>query len=156
MHISTYLGRLKSAETQLAEAFTVVATRHMNESEIRERCKMFAEWSSRHVKELEPFINRYGDEPTRVGEALRGILFSGTRSGGLGKLYDLQDLGTMTNAVRTHYTILAEGAAAARDAELKELCERLGQETNRQTDWLCTQIKTAAGQALVVEADKAS
>lgn len=156
MHISTYLGLIKQGELQLAESFTVVSTRHLNEPEVREQCKQFAGWSSSHVEALAPFLKRYGEEPTQAPEMLRGVLFGGARIGGLGKLRDLQDLGVLANTVRTNYTILMEGAAAVKDGELKELCERLGQETNRQIDWTCTQIKTAAPQALTVEADKLS
>lgn len=155
MHISTYLGRLSDGERELADAFGLVAARHEKESEVRERCKMFAGWSGAHGKELEPFVKKYGQEQAPAVEMLRSALFADTRRGGLGKLLDLQDLGVLANAVRTDYTVLIEGAAAIQDTELQKTCERLGQETNRQIDWLCTQIKVSAAQALTVEEGKA-
>lgn len=156
MHIGSYLGLLKNGELQLAESLTQVATRHMNEAEMREQCKLFAGWSSTHIEALKPFIKKYGEEKTPAPEQLRGVLFSGARIGGLGKLRDLQDLLVLANAVRTNYTILIHGAEAAKDTDLKKTAETLGEETNRQIDWLCTQVKLAAPQALTVEANKMS
>jgi hypothetical protein len=157
MQVRHYLGWLDRAEQQLAEAFRVVADRHYNDYEIREMCTTFAEWSYGHRQVLEPYLEQYGKEQQALGpEQLRASLFQGARAGGLGLLHDLQDLSLLANATRTLYTILHQGAIELRDTSFEETLSTLGDQTNRQLDWLCGRIKQNAPQVLTVPPDPAS
>jgi len=157
MYVRHYLGLVDRGEQQLAEAFRVVADRHYNEYEIREMCAQFAEWSYGHRQALEPHIAQYGQEQQALApEQLRASLFQGSRAGGLGLLHDLQDLSLLANSVRTQYTILHQGAIELRDSQLETTVSTLGDQTNRQIDWLCGRIKQHAPQVLTVPPNLAS
>jgi hypothetical protein len=149
-YIAHYLGLVRNGEEQLAEAFKVVADRHYNDYEIRELCRQMAGWSLGHQEALEPMVKRYGAENRPDPLRLRGSLFHGSRAGTFGQLRDLQDLSLLANAVRTNYTILIQAAISLKDQELEKRCEDLGDQTNRQIEWLCTRIKNLAPQAVTV------
>jgi hypothetical protein len=157
MQVKHYLALVERAEQQLAESFRVVADRHYNNFEVREMCTQFAEWSYAHRDALAPHLAQYGREAQPIGpDQLRAGLFQGSRAGGLGLLHDLQDLSLLANSVRTQYTILQQGAEELRDQGLETTTSTLGDQTNRQLDWLCGRIKNVAPQVLAVPADPAS
>ncbi len=148
--IPHYLGAVKNGEQQLAEALKVVSERHSREFEIGKECFKFSEWATGHQEVLKPFIDQYGMQENLSLQQLRGSLFHGSRVGSLGLLHDLQDLSVMTNALRTNYTILHQAAAAVRDQKFDTVCQDVGEQVNRETEWLCTQIKNISPQAVTV------
>jgi hypothetical protein len=156
MQVKHYLGLVSRAEELLAKALREVADRHFNEYEVREQCTRLAGWCDRHLDVLEPLVSQYGRQARAPGpRQLRAALFRGSRIGGLGLLHDLQDLSLLANAVRTHYTILHQGAIELRDTHLEEIASTLGDDTDRQLVWLCGRIKLTAPQVMMVPPDKA-
>jgi hypothetical protein len=148
--IPHYLGAVKLGEQQLAEAFKVVSERHSREFEISKECYKFSEWATGHQDVLKPFIDQYGMQENLSLQQLRGSLFHGSRVGSLGLLHDLQDLSVMTNALRTNYTILHQAAASVKDQKFETVCDDVGEQVNREIEWLCTQIKHISPQAVTV------
>jgi hypothetical protein len=65
-------------------------------------------------------------------------------------LRDLHDLYVMAAEVDMSWTLIAQAAQGARDSDLLEVVEACEAETATQMDWLRTQMKQAAPQALVV------
>jgi len=150
MQIAAYLGLLASSETQLADAFATVAAHHGDEPDVAETCKLLGTWSRDRRQALNPFIVRYGETADDEPERLQMDLFHGPRSGGLGLLHDFHDLDLLATEVRLCWTVLQQAARALHDKSLVALCEEGGHGADRQLAWLCTRIKAAAPQALVV------
>jgi hypothetical protein len=154
--VGRYLGELHAAEHELADAFMLVANRHNRESEITQTAALLASWSSRHVEALAPQIQAYGERMSDRAQRMRSVLFYGTRVGSLGLVQDLSDLAVLVSSVKMSWTILAQAASEARDANLQSLCLMAAVETKRQHAWLQTQIKHLAPQALTTGAEPAS
>jgi hypothetical protein len=150
MTIPHYLGAVRVGEQQLAEAFKQVSERHSREFEISKECFKFSEWSTGHIETLQPPIKQYGMEENLTLEQLRGSLFHGSRVGSLGLLHDLQDLNVMANALRTNYTILHQGVVSLKDEPFEKVVDDLGEQVNKEINWLCTQIKLKSPQVLTV------
>src|SRR5262245_61545839 len=74
-HISRYLGLVTEAERILGDALVMVASRHMNEPDIRDGARLLSGWSEAHVRTLWSVIARFGRDRTNDGERLRGALF---------------------------------------------------------------------------------
>jgi hypothetical protein len=148
--IPHYLGAVQTGEQQLSEAFKVVSERHSRDFEISRECFKFSEWAAGHQEVLKPFIDQYGVQENLSLQQLRGSLFHGSRAGSLGLLHDLQDLSVLANALRTNYTILHQAAAPVKDHELETVCHDVGEQVNREIEWLCTQIKHISPQAVTV------
>lgn len=153
MYVAEYLGRLRSAEEQLAEALAAVSRRHSDTSpEVAMTGNLLSSWSRRHAGALAPIIAHYGERYSNQPEQLRRTLFLEPRSGGLGLLRDLQDSIVLAQEVLLDWAILGQAARALRDGELEKLCRRLGVETQRQIDWLRTQLVEAAPEVMTVPA----
>jgi len=153
MRIAEYLGRLQSAEQQLAEALAAVARRHADTSpEVATTGSLLAAWSRQHVAALARVIARYGERHSNQPEQLRRTLFQEPRSGAFGLLRDLQDTSILAYEVKLDWAILSQAARALRDEDLQALCRSLGAETERQIDWLHAQLVEAAPEILTVPA----
>jgi hypothetical protein len=155
-HIGWYVGQLQNAEEQLEEALLFVAEKHQRDPEIFNTCKLLAGWTRRRVQLLERLGERFGGQHTTPDpERLRGALFHGNRFGGLGLVRDLHDMSVLVSNVQVGWTILRQAAASLQDARTEAECVEAFRETARQLDWVKTQIKTAAPQALTVVANPA-
>ncbi|MEM5775411.1 MAG: hypothetical protein AAGU05_10450 [Anaerolineaceae bacterium] len=150
MIIDQYLGSVYVGEEQLAEAYRVISDRHSAEFEINEMCNRFAEWSKGHMMAMQPAIDLFGMVRQPDSEQLRSSLFHGARIGGIGLLKDLQDLSILANSVRTQWTIVMQAASSIQDKALEQLAADVGDQLNREIDWLCTQIKNKSPQVLIV------
>jgi len=150
MHLAHYLGLLHRAQLELAEAFRQVAAGHADEPDVHHDCGRLARQCDGHAERLRPFVDRYGEEAPDEPERLHRELFSGTRTGGLGLLRDLQDLYVMAAECDISWTMVGQGAQGARDADLLEVVTSSESETATQLRWLRTRMKAAAPQALVV------
>lgn len=150
MIVPRYLGSVRLGEEQLAEAYKVVSERHSQEYEIREMCLKFAEWSEGHVEGMQPLIDRYGIDLDEDAARLRSGLFHGLRAGGADLLKDLQDLSVLASSTRTQWTILVQASGPLKDKQMETTGKEFGAQLDRQIAWLCTHIKSAAPQALIV------
>jgi hypothetical protein len=150
MHLAHYLGLLHRAQTNLAGAFRQVAEAHAAEPDVFHLCQQQAGVCDRHAEQLEPFARRYSEEAPEEPDRLHSELFTGTRTGGIGLLRDLQDLYLMAAECDICWTVVGQAARGARDQELQQVVQDCEGETAMQLKWLRTRMKQAAPQALVV------
>lgn len=150
MQLTHYLGLLDQSEQELAQALRTVARHHRQEPDILQTCQLLAKWSEQHRERIAPLLARYREQKEPEPDKLKQSLFAGPREGSLALLRDLHDLWLLASEVKLCWTVLMQAAKALRDQELQSACEELGQETQRQLDWLQTRIKQAAPQILVV------
>jgi hypothetical protein len=144
------MGLARGSEQELIKCFSAIARKHSADYEIHQSCKLFAQWCEHHLEKLEAFTKRHGSfvnpDPARV----RRSLFHGARTGPYGLLRDLQDLLLLTHQARTAWTDLMQAAKEMKESDMVETAQECAGETDRQIDWLCTQIKVAAPQTLTV------
>ncbi|XTZ14436.1 hypothetical protein ACQSSU_23520 [Micromonospora echinospora] len=150
MHLAHYLGLLHRAQVSLADAFRQVADAHAEEPDIEHLCRQQAERCDGHAESLHPFAVRYSEDAPTEPDRLHSQLFSGTRTGGIGLLRDLQDLYLMAAECDIAWTVVGQAAYGARDEDLLAVVKRCEGETAIQLKWLRTRMKAAAPQALVV------
>lgn len=150
MHLAHYLGLLHKAQDRLGDAFTEVGEAHRDEPDVFHTCEKLAAQCHRHAEKLAPFASRYAEEAPKEPDRLHSELFSGTRTGPIGLLRDLQDLYLMANECDISWTVVGQAAYGARDEELLGVVKSCEQETAIQLKWLRTRMKQAAPQALVV------
>jgi len=98
MHLANYLGYLRRAELDLAEGFRKVGDAHAAEPDVYHTTNTLAKQCEAHAEQLEPFVERYGEEAPEEPDRLYHDLFDETRAGGLGLLRDLHDLYLMAHA----------------------------------------------------------
>ncbi|MCV7419333.1 hypothetical protein H7K45_02155 [Mycobacterium yunnanensis] len=150
-HLATYVGLADHSEKTLANSLRTVAAGHARHADVFHTCHTLAGWSDEHRRDLEPVVERYGeqddlDEPER----LRANGLSCVRDGEIGLLRDLQDLHVLATLVQTTWTVIAQGAMGLRDHQLLDIARRSNAHTSRQLTWLNTRMKQAAPQALIV------
>ena len=150
MYLALYLGLLDQAEQALANAFDEVGTAHRDEPDVERTCKILGDHARDHVKSLRPIVERYGEQGDAEPERLAAAEFSGSRSGAVGLLRDLQDLYALASFVDITWTVVKQAAQGLRDDELLKLAGERESDTSRQLTWLLTRIKQAAPQALIV------
>ncbi|MGN6693570.1 MAG: hypothetical protein ACTHN0_05285 [Aquihabitans sp.] len=150
MQLHHYIGLLHRAEHDLAASFREVAQAHVAEPDIEGICLQLAEQCDRHERELEPFVDRFGEESGDEPDRMHSDLFGGTREGPLALLRDLHDLYLMASECDITWTLVGQAARSIRDEELVAVVESCEGETSTQLAWLRTRSKAAAPQALVV------
>ena len=150
-HLAEYLGLLKRAEHEIADAFKSVADHHGDEPDIFEICQKFAHTSTIHEEAIKRFTSVFGAASEHEASRVKHSLFKGPRSGGFGLVRDLHDLFLLVTEAHLGWMILLQAAHALRDKELIAACTKLGGETDSQRSWLQTRIKQAAPQALLVD-----
>jgi hypothetical protein len=150
MYLALYLGLLDQAEQALANAFDEVGTAHRDEPDVERTCKILGDHARDHVESLRPIVERYGEQGDAEPERLAAAEFSGSRSGAVGLLRDLQDLYALASFVDITWTVVKQAAQGLRDDELLKLAGERESDTSRQLTWLQTRIKQAAPQALIV------
>ncbi len=150
MHLANYLGLIHRFELDLADAFRQVGEGHAQEADVYHICRMLAGQCEKHAERVKPFADRYGEQKPEEPDNLHAVLFSGTRSGGLGLLRDLQDLFIMASGCEISWTMIGQAAQGARDTELLAVVDACAPETSVQLKWVNTRMKQAAPQALLV------
>jgi hypothetical protein len=149
MHIGHYIELVHKGHQDLAEALRKVAAHHGSEPDIFANCHLLATWSDDLVQDLQPFVDKYGEEKDKEPDRLRSILFVKPRKGSMGLLRDLHDLWLMSNESELCCLVLKMAAMGLRDQDLLTTCKTMEQQTKRQTAWLLTRIKSAAPQTLI-------
>ncbi|MEV0157498.1 hypothetical protein AB0H57_27750 [Micromonospora sp. NPDC050686] len=150
MHLAHYLGLLHRAQARLGDAFAEVGAAHREEPDVFHSCERLAAQCRGHAERLAPFARRYAEDAPAEPDRLHSELFSGTRTGPIGLLRDLQDLYLMAAECDISWTIVGQAAYGARDEELLAVVKSCEQETAMQLKWLRTRMKQAGPQALIV------
>jgi hypothetical protein len=150
VQLAHYLGLLHRSQETLGQAFREVGEAHRDEHDVFHQCRRLARRCDRHAESLAPFAEHYGEDAPAEPDRLHATLFEGTREGPLGLLRDLHDLYLMATECELTWTLVAQAAQGARDADLLAAAERGQGEAAGQLSWLLTRMKQAAPQALVV------
>jgi hypothetical protein len=150
MQLPHYLGLLHQAQGTLARSFREVGGAHADEPDVQRACQRLAAQCDRHVSELAPFVERYGEHAHDEPERLHSDLFRGPRTGPLALVRDLHDLYLMVTECDISWTVVGQAAQGLRDEALVAAVGACEGETSAQLAWLRTRIKAAAPQSLVV------
>jgi hypothetical protein len=162
MKLGPALSHLYDTETDLADDLAAIAERHASDQDVYHQGRLMAERSLGLAKMLAPFLEQYeqrtddsdGDSgwASFTEKLHRGMAqLTGREAHVAGPLLlrDLRDLEVASHACLTDWVIVHQGAMAARDKGLVDLC-KLGQdETRRVERWLTTRIKESAPQVLM-------
>ena len=150
MHLAHYLGLLHRSQRNLADAYRQVGEDHRDEPDVYHLCDTLAVQCDGHAERLAVFAERYAEDAPQEPDRLHSQLFSGTRTGGIGLLRDLQDLYLMAAECDICWTVVGQAAQGIRDEELLRAVQDCEQETAVQLAWLRGRMQQAAPQALVV------
>lgn len=154
MNLASYLGILDASEEQLMHAFSTLADKHNDESELRETMQKMAGWCRAHRDALAPFLKKYGEHKSTDPERVRAALFQGVRAGGLGRLRDLHDLSLLITNTNQAWFAVHQAAKALRDTDLLNAVTTYSSETDEQLKWVTAEINIGAAQALTVNPEK--
>jgi hypothetical protein len=159
MKIGLAIRELHRSERSLAQALLTAADRHQVEHEIHYVARDLAAWSADHIRDLAVAGRRYdvnvsGSAPRSSGllaplRAKLSMLTGRNSAPGMLLLADLRRLHRMAAGVSLDWELLAQGAQAAKDADLVALSQRCHPETLRQLKWTNAMLKTLSPQVLV-------
>ena len=150
MHLGHYIKLLHHSQQALTNALRAVGAAHQDEPDVRIDSDKFAARLERHTAKLERALQRYRDGADAEPDHLLNDLFHGPRSGSLGLLRDLHDLYLLTSECDIVWTLIAQAAQGARDAQLVGIADECRRDVTVQLAWLRSRMKQAAPQALVV------
>jgi hypothetical protein len=157
MKLHLAIAAVVDAETALAERLRILGERHKADHDVYHLTGTLRTIATGNLDALARFADRYGGEPPdpdpddgflgRAREKASEVL--GRRpEGGLLLLRDLRELHLLYAAASIDWVILAQGAHAARDADLLNAVTHAHAQTLRGLKWTVTRIKTAAPQVL--------
>lgn len=161
MKLALAIRQVSEAEAELAQELLVVGERHRTEHDVFHMTRMLARWGQANVAALEPFAERYdaeldeppgGDDRTRPLSALRektAQLLGRRPEPGLLLLHDLRRLHALAGETSINWVILAQGAQAAKDAELVAAVSAAHAQNLRVLRWVTQRIKETAPQVLM-------
>jgi hypothetical protein len=162
MKLGPAIGHLHDGVTDLAEDLAAIAERHAADQDVYHQGRLLAGRALGLADMLRPFLERYEQHVPDEAEAgdgwdsfaekvRRGLSQMTGRTATVGPLLlrDLRDLEIASHACVTDWVIVNQGAMAARDKELVELCALGQDETRRVQKWLTTRIKESAPQILM-------
>jgi hypothetical protein len=160
MKLGLAIGEVAQAEEQLAELLLRVGERHRADHDVYHLTRLLSRWAQGHLAALEPFAARYDQdvETGDVGRESAGALSAlrektaellGRRpQAGLLLLHDLRELHLQAARASLAWTVLGQGAQAAKDQELLDCVSLCHPETLRTLRWTVTKLKESAPQAL--------
>ncbi|ETZ75982.1 hypothetical protein L840_0822 [Mycobacterium sp. MAC_011194_8550] len=158
MKLRLAIRELHRSERKLAHQLTVLAARHHSDQDICHLARDLAGWSHRPLGELARHGRHYGlrlsaDPRTgaRTGVVQQRIsgLLRHRPEPGLVLLADLRRIHRLAAGVSLDWELLAQGAQAAKDAELLGLASRCHPETLRQMRWANAMLKELSPQVLM-------
>jgi hypothetical protein len=158
MKLKLAIRELHRSERKLAHQLNVVAARHNSDQDIHHLAQDMAGWSQQHLRELAEHGRHYGvrlsGQPRTsavtgfVQSRMSGMLRHRPEPG-LMLLADLRRIHRLAAGVSLDWELLAQGAQAAKDAELLGLASRCHPETLRQMRWANGMLKELSPQVLM-------
>ena len=158
MKIGMAIEEVHSAEGTLVQELVRVSERHKADHDVHHLAQMLASRGRRRMRALEPHAERYDvslGEPPGEGPGVvaslreRGSELTGRRSEtGVLLLRDLRKLHLLAAEASIDWTVLGQGAQAARDSDLLATVTECHPETLRALKWTTTRLKEAAPQVL--------
>ena len=151
------IAELHRSESHLAHDLRAMAARHHSDHDINHLAKDLAGWSDEHVAALAKHGRRYRLRlsatprrlylprwiPERLSNALRR-----RPQPALLLLVDLRRVHREAAGVSLDWELLAQGAQAAKDADLLALTEQCHPQSLRQMRWANAMLKELAPQAM--------
>jgi len=147
-----------AAESDLVDELLTVGERHRVDHDVFHLTRTLAERGGERMKALEPHAERYDTklrgEPGEGGGVLstireKGSELAGRRpEAGVLLVRDLRRLHLLAAEASIDWTILGQGAQAARDQELLDTVTECHPEALRALKWTTTRLKEAAPQVL--------
>jgi hypothetical protein len=160
MKLGIAIKEVAEAEEQLADELLSVGERHRTDHDVYHLTRLLSRWSQGHVAALEPFAAEHeqaidGDEIgresagplTALREKTAGLLGRRPESGLL-LLHDLRELHLQAARASLGWTVLGQGAQAAKREDLLECVSLCHPETLRTLRWTLTKLKESAPQVL--------
>jgi hypothetical protein len=160
MRLDMAIEDVHAAETALARELLVLGERHKADHDVYHLTRTLAQHAQSRLEALEAHAERYGAsvDADAVSEDAGGVLSTvrekssellGRRSAvGLVLLRDMRKLHLLAAEASINWTILGQGAQAARDAELLATVTESHPETLRALRWTTTKLKETAPQVL--------
>jgi hypothetical protein len=154
------IRQVADSEAELAEQLEKLGDRHRVEQDVFHMTAALAKRSRARIERLQQAASRYeaaiagnGDGSTREGllSAVRektAELIGGRPQSSVLLLRDLRKLHLLAAEASINWTILGQGAQAAKDAELLSLVGECHPEELRALKWTTTQIKVVSPQVL--------
>jgi hypothetical protein len=148
------------SERSLAEELLELGERHKADHDVYHLTRTLSGWSQGHVRALHRVGRRFGLElDADSGQDGSGGPLSGVREKaaelvgrrpepGVLLLRDLRQLHLSAAAASIDWTLLGQGAQAAKDRELLDLVAACHPQTLRTLRWTTTRLKVAAPQVL--------
>ncbi|BBY39114.1 hypothetical protein MMAN_32480 [Mycobacterium mantenii] len=158
MKLKLAIRELHRSERKLAHELNVVSARHRSDQDICHLARDLAGWSRQHLRELAQHGRHYGLRlsPDPHTGAITGLVQSRVSAmlrhrpePGLALLADLRRIHRLSAGVSLDWELLAQGAQAAKDAELLSLTSRCHPETLRQMRWANAMLKELSPQVLM-------
>jgi hypothetical protein len=161
MKLAPALEHLHSTMAGLTDDLRTTAERHATEHDVYHVGLMLSQRYEHLADRLSSFVQSYGERvvDTDVPESLRAFagrmrratadLLGRSEKAGLVLLRDLRELYVEAEEAEIDWTIVRQGALAARDRDLADLAAEGISETERIVRWLKTRVKETAPQVLV-------
>ena len=160
MKLGNALEDLRSSVNDLGDRLRRVGERHSTQQDVYHMAHTLSRRMEELAFTLEPFLEAYGQEGSgqdseavrAVGEKVRRTIstVAGRSSkSGLLLLRDLRELFVVASGCEIDWTIVKQGAMAARDQALADVAIVGMDETRRVIKWLTTRIKEASPQILM-------
>ncbi len=158
-HLRAALRAVQESEEELGDELRKVAQRHAADHDVFHVGLRLAEACDRHVEMLRPHAPRYGEELSTDDFApFAGIVAALRRRAGEAAarseksavllLRDLRNLYVLAAECNVNWTVLGQGAKAARDQALIDVVYACQQEVGRTVHWIESRVKETAPQVL--------
>jgi hypothetical protein len=158
MKLGMAIEEVHSAEAALVEEMLRAGERHKADHDVYHLTRTLANKGRERMKALEPHAERYGvklgDDPGDGGGVMatlreKGSELAGRRpETGVLLLRDVRKLHLLAAEASIDWTMLGQGAQAARDTELLATVSACHPETLRALKWTTTKLKEASPQVL--------
>ena len=158
MKIGMAVSEVHDAEAALVEEMLRVGERHKADHDVYHLTRTLAQKGRERMKALEPHAERYdvklGGDPGDGGSVLstlreKGSELAGRRpETGLLLLRDVRKLHLLVAEASIDWTMLGQGAQAARDVELLATVSECHPEVLRALKWTTTKLKESSPQVL--------
>jgi len=156
--IGVAIEEVHSAEGALVDELLRVSDRHKGDHDVFHLTRTLAERGRERMRALEPHAERYDVKLDTSARDGGGVLASVREKGselvgrrpetGLLLLRDVRKLHLLAAEASIDWTMLGQGAQAARDEELLDTVSTCHPETLRALRWTTTKLKEAAPQVL--------
>ena len=145
MKLGHAIERVATSERELAAGLLAARERHPDDQDVFHLTKTLAEKERAHIEALTPHAGRY-DAKVDGGDAQASLADADDPS--LQLLSDLRHLHLLAAGASLDWVALAQGAQAAKDADLLATVTECHDETLRTLKWTTYRLKEAAPQAL--------